>query len=414
MGANVPAPREYHTAVWTGTEMIVWGGYDPPATERNTGGRYNPTSNAWTSTSTGTGTPTARDTHVAVWTGSEMIVWGGWNGYSSFGTGSRYSPSSDGWTTMAAGPQSRFAHTAVWTGSEMIVWGGETMSVSGSSSLLDTGSRYAPASNTWTSTPVDANTPSARWWHSTVWTGSEMIVWGGRDASAYRNTGGRYSPSTGSWAQTNSGGATPSARAYHAAVWTGSEMIVWGGRDAASLHNTGGRYAPSGDTWLATSTGSNAPAARKFHTAMWTGGEMIVWGGLDTASSLANGGRYCANSCSSAAPTGTPLLSLADNDVTTTISWSAAAGATGHDLVKGGLASLRSSGGDFTTSTTACLANDTSTMSASDSASPGPGAGFWYLARGVSCGGNGTYDSGAPRQAGSRDAEINASANACP
>src|SRR2546425_4630803 len=25
-GAGVPEPRERHTAIWTGTEMIVWGG----------------------------------------------------------------------------------------------------------------------------------------------------------------------------------------------------------------------------------------------------------------------------------------------------------------------------------------------------------------------------------------------------
>jgi len=25
-GANVPSPRYQHTAVWTGTQMVVWGG----------------------------------------------------------------------------------------------------------------------------------------------------------------------------------------------------------------------------------------------------------------------------------------------------------------------------------------------------------------------------------------------------
>ena len=27
---NAPSPREEHTAVWTGTEMIVWGGHQQP------------------------------------------------------------------------------------------------------------------------------------------------------------------------------------------------------------------------------------------------------------------------------------------------------------------------------------------------------------------------------------------------
>ena len=102
-----------------------------------------------------------------------------------------------------------------------------------------------------------------------------MIVWGGFDG-ANLNTGGRYNPSTDSWTATSTTNA-PAARDDHTAVWTGSEMIVWGGGDTAASLNTGGRYNPSTDTWTATST-TNAPAARS-HTAVWTGSEMIVWGG---------------------------------------------------------------------------------------------------------------------------------------
>ena len=51
----------------------------------------------------------------------------------------------------------------------------------------------------------------------------------------------------------------PSGRAGHTAVWTGSEMIVWGGWWPLSF-NTGGRYNPSTDSWTATST-ANAPTA---------------------------------------------------------------------------------------------------------------------------------------------------------
>jgi len=52
------------------------------------------------------------------------------------------------------------------------------------------------------------------------------------------NTGGRYNPGTDSWTTTSTTNA-PTARADHTAVWTGSEMIVWGGAPAT---NTGGRY----------------------------------------------------------------------------------------------------------------------------------------------------------------------------
>ena len=70
----------------------------------------------------------------------------------------------------------------------------------------------------------------------------------------------------------------PSARAAHTAVWTGTEMIVWGGTDFGTNFNTGGRYNPGTDSWTATST-ANAPSGRYHHTAVWTGSEMIVWGG---------------------------------------------------------------------------------------------------------------------------------------
>ena len=91
------------------------------------------------------------------------------------------------------------------------------------------------------------------------------------------NTGGRYNPSTDSWTATSTTNA-PTARVGHTAVWTGSEMIVWGGDGDIGCLNTGGRYNPSTDSWTATST-TNAPAARDGHTAVWTGSEMIVWGG---------------------------------------------------------------------------------------------------------------------------------------
>src|SRR5262249_55419665 len=79
------------------------------------------------------------------------------------------------------------------------------------------------------------------------------------------------------WTATRTTNAT-TARPGGAGVWTGSEMIVWGGGDSSADVNTGGRYDPGTDSWTATSI-TNAPHARAGHTALWTGSEMIVWGG---------------------------------------------------------------------------------------------------------------------------------------
>lgn len=119
-----PATRAYHTAVWTGSEMIVWGGANGGAL--NDGGRYNPVTDSWIAVPT-TGAPVARTAHTAVWTGSEMIVWGGnGNVISYLNDGGRYNPAANSWTavTTAGAPVPRSNHTAVWTGSQMIVWGG--------------------------------------------------------------------------------------------------------------------------------------------------------------------------------------------------------------------------------------------------------------------------------------------------
>ena len=301
---NAPVTRALHTAVWTGSEMIVWGGVGT-AGVLNTGGRYTPSTDSWTATAT-TDAPEGRGAHTAVWTGSEMIVWGGFlTDNRGTNTGGRYNPETNSWTATSTNnaPDDRYFHTAVWTGSEMIVWGG----FENDNSFANTGGRYNPKMDSWTVTST-TNAPDGRYRHTAVWTSNEMIVWGGSDFGSF-NTGGRYNPSTDSWAATSTNN-TPTARYLHTAVWTQREMIIWGGTDAGTR---GGRYNPSTDSWAATST-IDPPAARDSHTAVWTGSEMIVWGGEPVSTVLNTGGRYCAHfgvptPTPTASPTATPTPS---------------------------------------------------------------------------------------------------------
>ncbi len=53
----------------------------------------------------------------------------------------------------------------------------------------------------------------------------------------------------------------PERRANHTAVWTGTQMIVWGGEDGLLLLSSGGRYNPGTDNWTAISA-TGAPTAR--------------------------------------------------------------------------------------------------------------------------------------------------------
>jgi N-acetylneuraminic acid mutarotase len=277
---GAPFARGHHTAVWTGSRMIVWGGFGQ--VDLNSGGMYNPTTDTWTATSM-TGAPTPRSSHPAVWTGSKMIVWGGLPG--GVNTGGIYDPAADTWraTSTTNAPTARWAHTAVWTGSKMIVWGG----IDGGSNYLRDGGIYDPATNTWTATST-VGAPSVRGYHTAVWTGSKMIVWGGIAVDWYHNDGGMYDPATDTWTATSV--APLEGRWYHTAVWTGSKMIVWGGGTpnfVPTRFRNGGIYDPTTNTWTTTST-TNPPEARERHTAVWTGSRMIVWG----ANGYRTGGIY--------------------------------------------------------------------------------------------------------------------------
>ncbi len=78
-----------------------------------------------------------------------------------------------------------------------------------------------------------------------------MIVWIGRDRGSQFNDGGRYNPTTDTWTLLSTDGA-PSPREDHTVVWTGGEMIVWGGGpNGGGVFQDGGRYNPATAAWAA-------------------------------------------------------------------------------------------------------------------------------------------------------------------
>src|SRR5207244_9619931 len=89
------------------------------------------------------------------------------------------------------------------------------------------------------------------------------------------------SPSGGctddTWTATSLANA-PAGRIYHTVVWTGSEMIVWGGGNFNTDFNTSGKCNYDTDSCTSTST-TNAPAGQSEHTEAWTWTDMIIIGG---------------------------------------------------------------------------------------------------------------------------------------
>lgn len=275
-------------AVWTGADVVTWGGYDG-TNFLNTGGRYNPASDTWNAVSL-VAAPSARNGHTAVWTGYDMINWGGYNGANYLNTGGGYNPVNDTWkaVSLTNAPSARTGQTAVWTGTEMLVWGGYD-----GSNYLQSGGRYNPINDTWHTISL-LGAPLPRNGHSAVWTGTEMIIWGGYNGTNYLSSGARYDPVTDTWHDISLIGA-PSPRNRHSAVWSGTEMIIWGGDGANPSHwiflDSGGLYNPVTNSWRATSR-TSVPEARTLHAATWTGAKMIIWGGRDHIYYNNKGGEF--------------------------------------------------------------------------------------------------------------------------
>ena len=312
--AGAPGPRVAHTVVWTGKEMLVWGG---GAQDRfkQTGARYNPAADVWRPITTN-GAPAGRWHHAAQWTGREMIIWGGRENFyptNSFRDGARYDPETDTWRPMstAGAPAARSQMTSVWTGREFIVWGGRTDGgTNGYDHVFNDGARYDPETDRWTPLPPCPEL-GPRYDGAAVWTGREMIVWGGgrrtgrnrADQNPYHTygDGGRYDPVLDQWTLLPAAGA-PRARYKHTVIWTGTEMIVWGGtttlltdgpvQSAHESFSDGARFDPVTVRWTPLPT-NGAPVERGSHLAAWTGAEMVVWGGSNAkAECLNTGGRY--------------------------------------------------------------------------------------------------------------------------
>ena len=285
-GLNVPLLQD-SAAVWTGSECLIWGSFTNAAQElRVGGGRYALASDTWSALSQD-GAPTAREDHRAVWTGSEMLVWGGEDlSGNSFADGARYDPATDSWAAMSEdnAPLARDDHSAVWTGSEMLVWGGEASD----QSKLASGGRYDPVTDSWTSLS-EANAPSPREDHVALWTGSRMLIWGGEDTSGTQlASGGSYDLLTDTWTAISREGA-PVALEDFSAVWTGTDMIIWGGEYNNNSTQVGYVYAPATDSWTTLSSLA-APSGRSGHVAVWTGDTMLIAGGYTIDLSSDDGG----------------------------------------------------------------------------------------------------------------------------
>ena len=315
--------------VWTGKQLLVFGRVEPhPPVSVDVAAAFTPATNSWRRLSPLTGPSGNFQGHYsAFWTGKEMLVFGP----SDF---QAYDPQTNRWRRLAAPPSSAGpSGLVVWTGHEMIYWGGGCCE-----DFLAAGAAFNPATDKWRKLPrsplAPSQTPSGAWtgeqlvifvsglgpegkpypmgyaraaayhpntntWRriepmpaprtdaAFVWDGRDVLVVGGGSAPTIGNpaslatSGFAYNPTTNRWRQL---AAMSSGRVGFAAVWTGKQVLLWGGTSVPgeATQAPGIVYDPRTDRWAAIPT---APLSPHFAPiAAWTGHAMIVWGGANLRS----------------------------------------------------------------------------------------------------------------------------------
>ena len=205
-------------------------------------------------------------------------MWGGIGRDGALADGAAYDPSTDRWRRLSPSPLSaRAGQVMAWTGRQVLVWGGATAAGRGQDVFAD-GAAYDPEANAWTPMPMGALAPRAN--AISAWDGRELIVWGGEDPTgsvpAPRSDGARYDVAAGTWRPMQA--VPPEARASASAVWSGRELLVWGGSTGPGTLASGAAYDPAADRWRSMAT--SPLTARSEATAVWDGRRMLVWGGF--------------------------------------------------------------------------------------------------------------------------------------
>ena len=185
---------------WTGSEVLLLS--------QEALFRYDMAANTWRIAAP---PPRAEIGPVVVWTGSRLLVWGGYGNQDPFPalrTGSSYDPVADAWTAIPSSPVTPRA-TTVWTGTELLSWGGPVGGVG-----------YNPRTRVWRSLP----------WAPFAVTGNEPAVWTGRELFAWSSTARKaaaYDPATNRWRSIPVGPAAPTFA--NLLAWTGRAVLALGG-----------------------------------------------------------------------------------------------------------------------------------------------------------------------------------------
>lgn len=120
------------------------------------------------------------------------------------------------------------------------------------------------------------NQPTDREGHVCVPIGNQkFMIWGGKSGATYYNNGAIYDAVLNSWTAISLANA-PSARSGHSAAFGGGKVIIWGGNAGAGYFNNGKIYDVNTNTWTSIPT-LGGPTCTQFAYIDWDGDEFLVY-----------------------------------------------------------------------------------------------------------------------------------------
>jgi hypothetical protein len=306
--------------VWTGEEMIVWGGVTRSrAIEAvSDGAAFDPVDGTWREIAPSPHGVLGGGGRAAAWTGRRAVFWAG-NSPDGPARGAVYNPASDHWQILPRGPLgSREGYVSVWTGTELLIVGGTL----GDGFPTPVAAALDPRARSWRRLPgldaLDAIIPSGAVWSGDRmflagtqylcpvpdsvceetreflvaydpatdeleeidlaaapaasvapigWTGTEVLATGADRAHLVL-----FDPSDSSW---RSASAAPCAvdGFYRQSAWLGDRYVTTCGRDALQV------YDVATDAWEVVEAGRSPMNVRAGSAIVWTGTDLVAWSG---------------------------------------------------------------------------------------------------------------------------------------
>jgi hypothetical protein len=307
------------SVVWTGNEMIVWGGVSGTYTKeaRADGAAFDPVAGSWRSIRRAPRGVIGGSGQAAAWTGKRAVLWAG-NSLEGPSRGALYNPRTDRWRKLRRGPLgNREGYVSAWTGTELVVIGGS----SGDALVKPIAAAVDPRTDSWRRLPglnhLDGLLPSGAVWSGdrlfvaglaydcpqgqpctstpiflaydvetdeaeTIdlsaapspsitpigWTGTEVFATGEDPASVVF-----YDPSTNMWLKGAPAPCLVNTAGYRQTAWLNGRYVASCGRDALQV------YDVASDTWKTIPAGRSPLNSREGSAIAWSGTDLIVWSG---------------------------------------------------------------------------------------------------------------------------------------